>query len=295
MESKEVSYEVHHLPMSEVWADHNFNFRGFVAPIDVIDLARSIEDKGLETPITVQPWSEPSKPQIKYRVVAGHRRHKAMQVNKAQTVPAFIREFSEDGAHEYNLCENLERKDLNLEQEAKALRYFIGKGWTEEEMAMRFGQSRGWVQIRKAFLLLPSDIQKEAAAGIFTQEEVKLIARFKNHDDMYAFAKRLKLRKELGQKPTISKTIKTAKDGLKVRKRNEGEMMEMQDFIYDTIGPCLATRFAAWCGGKISTVQFLLTFKEFCTEEGYEFNMPEFVTNALKGSPDQKAPELRVV
>lgn len=289
------AYVVHEVPMVKIFADHTWNFRGHIAPIDVKELAASIADKGLQTPITLQPYPHPTRPEIEFRIVAGHRRHLASRLNDAQTIKAFIRTgLSEDDARELNLSENLERKELNLKQESFAIEYFLKRGWTEEKIAYRFGQSRGWVQIRKAFLTLPQLIQDEAAAGIFSQAEVKLIARCRSKEEMLNLARRIKERKESGEKVKVSRTIKRADDALKVKKRQHGEMVEMNEYLYDTIGPCLVTRVLAWAAGEISTAQLMISVQEYCKEEDLPFSMPEFIRNALSGVADKQPVEMRL-
>src|SRR5690348_11843059 len=90
--------KVYQVPMNEIFADDEFNCRGVIDPMTVIDLANDIRDKektrgegmGLIEPITLQPWSkEPGK---KYRIVAGYRRFKAHEINKAEFIRALIRE-----------------------------------------------------------------------------------------------------------------------------------------------------------------------------------------------------------
>src|SRR5262245_14130389 len=102
------------VPMDQIFSDDDFNCRGRIAPIDVIDLAKSIEEVGLQQPIVVQPYKHPLNPKILYRIMAGHRRFMAFRVNKSDKIPAFIREGLTDfEARLLNLTENLKRQDLN--------------------------------------------------------------------------------------------------------------------------------------------------------------------------------------
>ena len=50
-----MSIEVVDIPLTEIDADENFNCRGKIAPIDVVDLAKDITERGLIQPVSVAP------------------------------------------------------------------------------------------------------------------------------------------------------------------------------------------------------------------------------------------------
>lgn len=155
---------VHDIAMSDIYADSDFNCRGKISPLEVVDLARDIMTNGLDVPITVRPYD---KGGFKYIIVAGHRRYMAFRVNQTPTIPATIRKDLDDfTAAGLNLRENILRSELNMVQEARGVRKFMMAGWTENSVADFLKQSRGWVQIRFIILKLPEDIQNEIAARI---------------------------------------------------------------------------------------------------------------------------------
>lgn len=285
-------YKVQQIAMDEILSDPNFNCRGYIAPIDVIDLAKDIAERGLDQPIVLQPYTDPEHPKVKYRVVAGHRRHMAFKVNNAAVIPSYVRDdLTELQAKMLNLRENLHRQELNIKQEAKALKYFLDyKGettdrhlFTEAELSNIFGQSRGWVQVRKLLLELPDDIQNEAAAGILTQDQIRLVARIKNNKDRYELVRKIKEKKLRGEKIRLTPSVQRASDVMKAKERKKPEIEEMLDIIYNIVGPSLVTRALAWCAGNISTVALYATIQEYCDENGIEFKMPSFINNALLG------------
>lgn len=291
-------YKTEHLKMSEVFADPLFNCRGFIAPVDIMDLAADIKARGLDQPIVVQPFKHPTKPNIKYRVVAGHRRHAAFAYNKAEEIPAFIRpDLTELDARMLNLRENVHRKELNIKQEAHALNYFLnvtsentGKNlFNELEIAEMTGQSRGWVQVRKDLLKLPDDIQDVAASGMLNQEQIKLLARLKRNEDRYELVRKIKETKLKGEKVKLTPSVKRASDVLKGRVRKKEEIREMNGIIYDVIGPCLVTRLGAWTTGDISTAQLYASLEDYCDSNDIGFEMPEFVKQAIQGVKPEPA------
>lgn len=291
-----MEYRVVHLPISKIFADPSFNCRGHIQAIDVLDLAKDIQARGLDQPITVQPYT--GKPGYEFRVVAGHRRHMAFLINKADTIPCYIRDdLDELKARTYNLRENLHRKDLNIVQEANALKYFLDykrhEGsehslFTLKELADLFGQSVGWVQARKDLLKLPKEIQNEAAAGMLTQDQVKHLAKLKDPKDQYEFTRKIKEIKQRGDKVKLGKSVKRPSDALKAKARSRTEIQEMNDMLYDMLGPTVVSRAFAWCNGHISTLQLMESVKEFADENGLHYKAPDFINEALAGIKGDK-------
>jgi ParB/RepB/Spo0J family partition protein len=286
-------YDVHLIQLDEIFLDEEFNCRGGIAPIDVIDLARDIKDRKLDTPITVQPYVNPARPDKKYRIVAGHRRYTAFEVNrldpevgyKYEKIPCFIdNNLNEMQARTLNLRENLHRKQLNILQEAKALKFYFDARLTDADIADVIGMSPPWVSVRKALLNLPSDIQEVAAAGMMTQQQIKHAATLvKNKEKLYAFVRKLKETRENGERLDLTPSIKRSNDALKKRERKGSEIREMKELIYDVFGPCLATRFGAWADGTISTVELNNTILEEARNQGKQYTTPAWINKALVG------------
>ena len=285
-------YKVEYVPMDQIFHDSSFNCRGKIAPIDVLDLAKDIEARGLDQPIVLRPYTDPANPQYQYKIVAGHRRHMAFKVNKSPTIPAYIRpDLNELSAHMLNLRENLHRQELNVKQEAHALKFFLSYKqdntdkllFTEAELGDIFGQSRGWVQNRKALLSLPEDIQDEAAAGILSQDHIKMLARIKSKDQQYELVRKIKEKKLRGEKICLTPSITRPNDVLRAKERDKSEIEELNEIIYDMVGPGLVTRVLAWAAGNISTSELFSTVEEYCKENDLKFAMPKFVTDAIIG------------
>src|SRR3954470_19741025 len=86
-----------------------------LAPIDVQTIVDSIRENGLLQPIVVRPYN---KDGYDWMVVVGHRRLFSCKLLKWTHIPGSVKELTEDQAHSLNLVENLERKNLNMYQEA---------------------------------------------------------------------------------------------------------------------------------------------------------------------------------
>ncbi|HHW45647.1 MAG TPA: ParB/RepB/Spo0J family partition protein [Clostridiales bacterium] len=118
------------------------------------DLADSISKHGLLQPLLVRPL-----PNGTYQIVAGERRWRASRMAGLDTVPAIVKEMTDQEALEVALIENLQREDLNPVEEALGYRTLIEEyGMTQEMVAERVGKSRSAVANALRLLALSDDI-----------------------------------------------------------------------------------------------------------------------------------------
>lgn len=259
------------IPMSDIHADEEFNCRGVIAAIDVVDLAKDIADKGLIQPVVVSPYPEERQKEtgFKYLLIAGYRRHMAHRVLKATEISAIVRDDMQDEAQAryFNLSENLQRKDLTILQEAKALQKLKDLGISEVDTAEHLGASRGWVQVRYMLLELPEEVQAEVEAGFITQSQIRdlfSIQRVGTQEDVFDAVRTLKDAKIKGRK-NADIAVKAPKTMKKHRKR--GEINEMLEHCQEYLHNGFWARCMAWCSGEISTKDFEDSAKEFAQSQ----------------------------
>ena len=118
------------------------------------ELAESIKENGVFQPIIV-------KKSIKgYDVIAGERRLRASKIAGLKTIPAIIRQLSDEKMAEIALLENLQRENLNSLEEAKAYKSLIDKlHLTQEELAKKVSKSRSHITNMLGLLRLPNEVQ----------------------------------------------------------------------------------------------------------------------------------------
>lgn len=270
-------YQVSNLPMDSIHLDSEFNCRGTILPMDVVDLAKDIEINGLQFPIAVQPVKdvEGGLPEGKlFRIVAGHRRFIAFRVNDEQFIPAMIKsELSELRARLVNLTENLKRQDLNILQEASAVNGLRLLGMTQEAIADELGMSRTWVQIRLHLLRLPEDIQAEAAAGCLNQYQIREIFSLDDNEKRYAAVRKIKDARLRGEKGvSVGKTAK--EDPFKKKRQSKQAVQDMIDHLARTVGYGLHTRVLAWANGVINSAELFFDIKAYADDNDMEYNCP---------------------
>lgn len=103
--------------------DPALNPRTEFDPDEIEALAASIRDKGVVQPILLRPAEDPTTG--RYRVVAGERRTRAARAAGLESIPAMVRELSDDQALEIAVIENIQRVDLSPLEEARAYRQII--------------------------------------------------------------------------------------------------------------------------------------------------------------------------
>lgn len=140
---------------------HNFD------PEALKELADSIKQSGVLQPIVLRASSVSG-----YEIVAGERRVRASRLAGLTTIPAIVRQLSEEEMIELAVLENLQREDLTPLEEAEAYNMMMAKlDLTQSQVAQRLGKSRPHVTNSLRLLKLPQTVkdmlnQKEISMGI---------------------------------------------------------------------------------------------------------------------------------
>jgi ParB family chromosome partitioning protein len=244
------------IPMDEIFSDPIFNTRGGVVPVDVIELSKDIDKHGLLMPILVRDLkrTEDMGSKYKYKIVSGHRRHMAFRVLKKESIPAFVEyDMSEERALLINIGENIHRKDLNILQEAKALRRLKMAGFSTTEVGRELGKSATWVGARYDLLDLPEEIQQAAAAGIIKQTQIKELHALPDMQSQMEAAKKIKSARASGEK--VPQIMKPKRKMLSKKVRDKYDIFHMMQHIQESIGNNFGTRCLAWAAGEITTLE----------------------------------------
>lgn len=117
------------------------------------ELAESIKNYGVIQPIIVRENNG------RYVIIAGERRWRASRLAGLKTIPAIIKEYTEQEISEIAIIENLQREDLNPIESAKAIKSLIAQySLTQDEVADKIGKSRPAVANTLRLLSLPDAI-----------------------------------------------------------------------------------------------------------------------------------------
>lgn len=135
----------------------------------IAELSASIAAKGVLQPILVRP-SENG-----YEIVAGERRFRAARQAGLVTIPAVVRELSDQETLEIAIIENLQREDLNPMEEARAYKQLLDFGLTQEKVSEAVSKSRSAIANTLRLLTLPDDAQEALERGAITAGHARAI------------------------------------------------------------------------------------------------------------------------
>jgi len=135
------------------------------------ELARSIDANGVVQPIIVRPL-----PNGRFQLIAGERRWRASEKIGRETVPAILRQVSDEQAMEMTIVENLQRADLNPIEQARAYERLSREfKVTQEQMALRTGKDRASVTNFLRLLKLPVPVQEKLEKGELSFSHAKIL------------------------------------------------------------------------------------------------------------------------
>lgn len=146
------------------------------------ELIDSVKEKGVIQPVLLRP--HPDK-KIGYQLICGERRYRASLAADLKSIPANIREMSDEEAFECQVTENLQRKDVHPLKEAKAYKYLVDKDPaknTAAELALRFGKNEKYVLHRLKLNDLIPAAAKDFASNRMTLGHALILARLTPED-----------------------------------------------------------------------------------------------------------------
>ncbi|KQS58316.1 chromosome partitioning protein ParB [Geodermatophilus sp. Leaf369] len=151
------------------------------------ELAHSVKEFGLLQPIVVRERAEGG-----YELIMGERRLRAARFAELGTVPAIVRDTSDDAMLRDALLENIHRVQLNPLEEAAAYQQLLEEfGATHEELASKIGRSRSQVTNTIRLMKLPVKVQTRVAAGVLSAGHARALLGLPDPEAMDALATRI--------------------------------------------------------------------------------------------------------
>jgi ParB family chromosome partitioning protein len=164
-----------------------YQTRSHVDEAALQELADSIKATGVLQPITVR-----AVPGGRYQLIAGERRWLASQRAGKPTVPAIVRQVSNEQAMEMTIIENLQREDLNPIEQARAFERLGNEfGLTQEQISVRTGKERSSVANFLRLLRLPDSVQAYVAGGHVSVGHAKVLLGLDSPEAMARIAERV--------------------------------------------------------------------------------------------------------
>ena len=202
------------------------------------ELAQSIEASGVVQPIVVKALGD-----NRYQLITGERRWLASRKANKDTIPAIVRQVSDEQAMEMTIVENLQRADLNPMEQARAYqRLSHDFKLTQEQMATRTGKERASVANFLRLLRLPESIQQKVESGDLSFGHARTLLALDSAESITAAAQKV-MALSLSVRQTesyvqglINPETKEKKESKANTEPEDPNVREAQDRIRRTLG-----------------------------------------------------------
>jgi len=154
---------------------------------NIQELMDSIKSKGVLEPILVRPKAD------RFEIIAGERRYIASKNISLKEIPCIEMDVQENEAMEIALIENLQRKDLDLFEEADGLNALIDLyGYSHQEVSEKIGKARSTITEILSISKVPDKVREIIkTSGVFSRSTIIEIAKQKSDSDMLKFAQQI--------------------------------------------------------------------------------------------------------
>ena len=218
-----------------------------IEPESLQELADSIKAQGVMQPIVVRPISD-----RKYEIIAGERRWRASQLAGLDTVPAVVREVSDEAAIAMALIENIQREDLNPIEEAIALQRLQQEfELTQAEVAQAVGKSRSTVTNLLRLMTLEAEVRTLVEHGDLEMGHARALLGLAGPAQVQAarsvVAKGLSVR----QTEALVRNLLEQADKPKAEKRVDPNIRQLQDDLAQKLGARVEIKHGSGGKGKL--------------------------------------------
>ncbi len=165
---------VQELPLTELVANQ-FQPRTVFDGDRIEELAVTIEEHGLLQPIVVR------KQGTGYEIISGERRYRAVRSLGWETIPAIVKEMTDETTASLALIENLQREDLTPIEEAEAYERLLAlQDITQEVLARKLGRSQSTIANKLRLLRLPTDVREALKQRTITERHARALLPLKD-------------------------------------------------------------------------------------------------------------------
>ena len=189
------------------------------------ELADSIKAQGVMQPIVVRSIGAD-----RYEIVAGERRWRASQLAALDTIPAIVRDISDETAIAMALIENIQRENLNPLEEARALKRLQTEfDLSQQEVATAVGKSRPVIANLMRLLSLEREVSEMLEHGRIDAGHGKVLLALDGGDQVRAARKVVDSKLSVRQTEALVKAmLAPAVDTVPQRKDPDIDRLERQ-------------------------------------------------------------------
>lgn len=187
------------LRLADIEIEEDFNCRSTFMSHSVSGLAESLDTHKQMFPVLVGIENG------QYYLIAGFRRCRALKILKEEFVWAIITDLDLHTARVQNLCENIERKQLSILDEAQAIVRIFGRDPAPIVVSEQISRKVPWVKRRIKLMTMHENIQQAAHSGRLTEGQLKILQELKTQKAQLKRLVRM-LSDEPIEKPTTVKS-----------------------------------------------------------------------------------------
>jgi ParB family transcriptional regulator, chromosome partitioning protein len=230
-EKEIVETGITHIPVDSI-RPNQYQPRREFSESAIEELANSIKEKGVLTPILVR------RAVRGYELIAGERRLRAVTKLGLNTIPALVKEVTEEEALELALIENIQREDLNPIEEAQAYQILIERfGLKHDELAQRVGKDRSTITNLLRLLELPDTVQDDVSRGTLTMGHARTLLGLATPQQMAEVANLIKEKQySVRQTEALVNRLKAGLGRRKTKPSADIHVQELEEKIRKVLG-----------------------------------------------------------
>ena len=210
------------------------------------ELADSIATQGVMQPIIVRPTGD-----NKYEIIAGERRWRATQQAGLDTIPAIVREVTDEATIAMALIENIQREDLNAMEESLALiRLRDEFKLTQQQVADAVSKSRSAVTNLMRLASLEKAVQQQLERGELELGHAKCLLGLEGNAQIEAARSVAANAMTVRQTEVLVKKLQNPSPDTKPQAPNP-DIMRLQEELSEKLGAAVSIQHSAKGAGKL--------------------------------------------
>lgn len=259
--------EIREIPIASIVAN-SFQPRTEFDSAALEELTQSIAAHGVLQPILVRPIDvRDGHPAVhsqrvdRYELIAGERRFRATEAAGLRTIPAIVREMTDEESLTVALIENIQREDLNAIEAARGYRQLIEQfGLTQASLAKQIGKAQPTIANALRLLKLAPEIQDSISSGQISEEHGKALLSIVD-EEQRLFVWRVVIQRQLSVAETRRLALEASSPALLSTPSSRAPVQKdvhwtaLEDRLRTAFGMKIGLRPASNGGGTL-TIQF---------------------------------------
>lgn len=240
---------LHQLPV-EFLQRGQYQPRRDLNPEALEELANSISTQGVMQPIVVRPIGKD-----KYEIIAGERRWRATQQAGLDSIPAIVRQVSDEATIAMALIENIQREDLNPMEESLALIRLQNEfKLTQQQVADAVGKSRSSVTNLMRLASLEASVQQQLERGELELGHAKCLLALQGNDQISAARSVAANAMTVRQTEALVKKLQNpnAGKGVAALANTDPDITKLQEELSEKLGAAVTIQHSGKGSGKLN-------------------------------------------